>query len=97
MVYTEETSPTWSTFTLTGHQTGQPQTFITELSGRMAALNPRRELSFDLQGAISGISPEDLTNLVGTLDITGETLAIEVDFKCREGSFLKGQSKLTSI
>jgi|GEM_PF-5232753 len=84
----------WGAFTLTGTQDGKPQTFITHFEGRIAPLANPQHPDFDLQGSVQAIDPKSILPLMEKLELTADSLALEVTLICRQGAFDHQKSAL---
>ena len=84
----------WGTFTLTGTQDGNPLALITRFEGRIAPLANPQQLDFDLQGGVQAIDPKTILPLMGKLELTADSLALDVTLTCRQGAFDHQKSAL---
>ena len=84
----------WGTFTLTGTQDGNPPSLITRFEGRIAPLANPQQPDFDLQGGVQAIDPKTILPLMENLELTADSLALEITLICRQGAFDRQKSAL---
>ncbi len=87
----------WGTFHLTGGMKGKPEVFTTDISGRIAPVTDKDEISMNFAGTIKNIKLSELGPYTNKMDISAENIDAEIKFKSVAGKIDPLNSKLTLI
>jgi hypothetical protein len=85
----------WGTLKISGHLAENPQSFVVALQGRVAPLTDLNQPTFDLVGNIAEIDLSRMEAVSKKLGISSDSVAMNVDWRCRNGKFDPKTSQIT--
>jgi hypothetical protein len=85
----------WGTFSLAGHLEGRPDVFVVDIRGQVAPMPDPTRANFRVRGGISNIPLHEFEALTEEFSITAKDAKVELDIRCRDGRFWRGQSEVT--